>query len=89
MKKEEVKKLIYMLSKDFKKKEINVIFTGAVECAIKMKNIRFFVTKDIIIIVSDDDTEFRIDPYYINDIEYKNSTIRFEMEGYYNIQIED
>lgn len=80
MKKEEVKELISKLSKNFKKKEINIIFNGAIECVITMKNIKFFVTKDIIIIVSDDDREFRIDPYYINDIEYRNNTIRFEME---------
>ena len=65
---------------NFKRKEINIIFTGTIEFTITMKNIKFFVTKDIIIIVSDDDREFRIDPYYINDIEYRNKTIRFEME---------
>lgn len=80
MKREEVKELISKLSKDFKKKEINIIFTGAIEFTITMKNIKFFVTKDILIIVSDDDREFRIAPYYINDIEYRNNTIRFEME---------
>ena len=80
MKKEEVKELINKLSKDFKKKEINIIFSGAIEFTIKMKNIKFFVTKDIIIIVNEDDMEFRIDPYYINDIKYKNNTIEIEME---------
>ena len=80
MKREEVKELISKLSKDFKKKEINIIFTGAIEFTITMKNIKFFVTKDILIIVSDDDREFRIAPYYINDIEDRNNTIRFEME---------
>lgn len=80
MKKEEVKELVSKLSKDFKRKEINIIFTGTIEFTITMKNIKFFVTKDIIIIVSDDDREFRIDPYYINDIEYRNNTIKFEME---------
>lgn len=80
MKKEEVKELVSKLSKDFKRKEINIIFTGAIEFTITMKNIKFFVTKDIIIIVSDDDREFRIDPFYINDIEYRNNTIILEME---------
>lgn len=80
MKKEEVKELINTLSKNFKKKEINVIFSGAIEFIITMKNIKFFVTRDIIIIVDDNDKEFRIDPYYINDIEYKNNTIKLEME---------
>lgn len=80
MKKEEVKELINTLSKNFKKKEINIIFSGAIEFIITMKNIKFFVTRDIIIIVDDNDKEFRIDPYYINDIEYKNNTIKLEME---------
>lgn len=80
MKKEEVKELINTLSKNFKKKEINVIFSGAIDFIITMKNIKFFVTRDIIIIVDDNDKEFRIDPYYINDIEYKNNTIKLEME---------
>lgn len=80
MKKEEVKELVSKLSKEFKKKEINIIFNGAIEFTITMKNIKFFVTKDIIIIVSDDDNEFRIDPYYINNIEYRNNTITLEME---------
>lgn len=80
MNKEEMKELISKLSKDFKKKEIYIIFEGAIEFTIKMKNIKFFVTKDIIIIVSDDDREFKIEPYYINDIEYKNNTIKLEME---------
>ena len=80
MNKEEMKELINKLSKDFKKKEIYIIFEGAIEFTIKMKNIKFFVTKDIIIIVSDDDREFKIEPYYINDIEYKNNTIKLEME---------
>lgn len=80
MKKEEVKELVRKLSKNFKKKEINIIFNGAIEFTITMKNIKFFVTKDIIIIVSDDDREFRIDPYYIKDIEYRNNNIKLEME---------
>lgn len=80
MKKEEVKELINTLSKNFKKKKINVIFSGAIDFIITMKNIKFFVTRDIIIIVDDNDKEFRIDPYYINDIEYKNNTIKLEME---------
>ena len=80
MKKEEVKELINTLSKNFKKKEINVIFSGAIDFIITMKNIKFFVTRDIIIIVDDNDKEFRIDPYYINDIEYKNNTIKLEIE---------
>lgn len=80
MNKEEMKELISKLSKDFKKKEIYIIFEGAIEFTIKMKNIKFFVTKDIIIIVSDDDREFKIEPYYINYIEYKNNTIKLEME---------
>ena len=62
MKKEEVKELINTLSKNFKKKEINVIFSGAIDFIITMKNIKFFVTRDIIIIVDDNDKEFRIDP---------------------------
>ena len=80
MKKEEVKELVSKLSKNFKKKEINIIFNGAIEFTITMKNIKFFVTKDIIIIVSDDDREFRIEPYYIKDIEYRNNNIKLEME---------
>lgn len=80
MKKEEVKELVRKLSKNFKKKEINIIFNGAIEFTITMKNIKFFVTKDIIIIVSDDDREFRIEPYYIKDIEYRNNNIKLEME---------
>lgn len=80
MKKEEVKELVSKLSKDFKNKEINIILDGAIEFTITMKNIKFFVTKDIIIIVSDDDRELRIDPFYINDIEYRNNTIKLEME---------
>ncbi len=84
MNKEEMKELISKLSKDFKKKEIYIIFEGAIEFTIKMKNIKFFVTKDIIIIVSDDYREFKIEPYYINNIEYKNNTIELEMERLYN-----
>lgn len=80
MKKEEVKELVRKLSKNFKKKEINIIFNGAIEFTITMKNIKFFVTKDIIIIVSDDGREFRIEPYYIKDIEYRNNNIKLEME---------
>lgn len=80
MKKEEVKELVRKLSKNYKKKEINIIFNGAIEFTITMKNIKFFVTKDIIIIVSDDDREFRIEPYYIKDIEYKHNNIKLEME---------
>lgn len=80
MKKEEVNELVRKLSKNFKKKEINIIFNGAIEFTITMKNIKFFVTKDIIIIVSDDDREFRIEPYYIKDIEYRNNNIKLEME---------
>ena len=89
MKKEEVKELINTLSKNFKKKEINIIFSGAIEFIITMKNIKFFVTRDIIIIVDDNDKEFRIDPFYIDDIEFKNNTIKFEMEGYYTVQFDN
>lgn len=89
MNKEEVKELINTLSKNFKKKEINIIFNGAIEFIITMKNIKFFVTRDIIIIVDENDKEFRIDPFYIDDIEFKNNTIKFEMEGYYTVQFDN
>lgn len=80
MNKEEVKELVNTLSKKFKRKEINIIFTGAIEFTIKMKNIRFFVTRDIIIIVNEDDTEIRIEPFYIDDIDYTNNVIKLDME---------
>ena len=80
MNKEEMKELISKLSKDFKKKEIYIIFEGAIEFTIKMKNIKIFVTKDIIIIIDENDKEFRIEPHYIDNIEYQNNTIKFEME---------
>lgn len=80
MNKEEIRELISKLSKDFKKKEIYIIFEGAIEFTIKMKNIKFFVTKDIIIIIDENDKEFRIEPHYIDNIEYQNNTIKFEME---------
>ena len=80
MNKEEIKELISKLSKDFKKKEIYIIFEGAIEFTIKMKNIKFFVTKDIIIIIDENDKEFRIEPHYIDNIEYRNNTIKLEME---------
>lgn len=89
MDKEEMKELISKLSKDFKKKEINIIFSGAIEFIITMKNIKFFITRDIIIIVDENDKEFRIDPYYIDDIEFKNNTIKIEMEGYYTVQFDN
>ena len=62
------------------KKEIYIIFEGAIEFTIKMKNIKFFVTKDIIIIIDENDKEFRIEPHYIDNIEYRNNTIKLEME---------
>ena len=80
MNKEEVKELVNTLSKKFKRKEINIIFTGAIEFTIKMKNIRFFVTRDIIIIVNEDDTEIRIEPFYIDGIDYTNNVIKLDME---------
>ena len=89
MKKEQIKEIINILSKNFKNKEIDIIFDGAIEFVLKMKNIKFFITRDIIIIVDENDKEFRIDPYYIDDIEFKNNTIKIEMEGYYTVQFDN
>lgn len=89
MDKEQIKEIINILSKNFKNKEINIIFGGAIEFTLKMKNIKFFITRDIIIIVDENDKEFRIDPYYIDDIEFKNNTIKIEMEGYYTVQFDN
>lgn len=89
MKKEEVKELIKTLSQNFKNKEIEIIFSGAIEFTVKMKNIKFFVTRDIIILVDENDKEFRIDPFYIDEIEFKNNNVKFEMEGYYVVQMDN
>lgn len=89
MDKEQIKEIINILSKNFKNKEINIIFSGTIEFTLKMKNIKFFITRDIIIIVDENDKEFHIDPYYIDDIEFKNNTIKFEKEGYYTVQFDN
>ena len=89
MDKEQIKEIINILSKNFKNKEINIIFSGAIEFTLKMKNIKFFITRDIIIIVDENDQEFRIDPYYIDDIEFKDNTIKIEMVGYYRVQFDN
>ena len=52
MNKEEKEKLIKTLSKNFKNREIYVIFTGAIDYTITMNNIKFFITKDLIILVN-------------------------------------
>ena len=89
MKKEEVKQLITSLSRNFKRKEINIIFSGAIDFIITMKNIKFFVTKDIIIILDKNDNEFRVDTYYINNIKFKNNAIQLDMEGSYKIELDN
>lgn len=89
MKKEVVEKLIKTLSKKFKRTELNLIFNGAIELIVKMKNIKFFVTKDIIIIIDEEGKELHIEPFYIDNIEFKNNNIKFEMEGDFTIQLEN
>ncbi len=89
MNKENIRELISKLSKNFKNKEIIIIFNGAIEFTITMKNIRFFVTRNVIIIVDENDKEFKLDPFYIEDIKYSNHTITFEIEGDLKMRIED
>lgn len=84
--KEDREKLIETLSKKFKNKEIYLIFDGAIShYTITMNNIKFFVTKDLIVLVNEDDKELHIDPFYVEDIKYKNNTIKIEMAGDYSI----
>ena len=89
MKEEIVEKLIKTLSRKFKRTELNLIFNGSIELIIKMKNIKFFVTKDIIIILDESGKELHIEPFYIDNIEFRNNNIKFEMEGDYTIQLEN
>ena len=89
MKEEIVEKLIKTLSKKFKRAELNLIFNGSIELIVKMKNIKFFVTKDIIIILDEEGKEFHIDPFFIDNISFRNNNIEFEMEGDYTIQLEN
>lgn len=88
MKEEIVEKLIKTLSRKFKRTELNLIFNGAIELIVKMKNIKFFVTKDIIII-DDSGKELHIETFYIDNIEFRNNNVKFEMEGDYTIQLEN
>ena len=89
MKEEVVEKLIKTLSKKFKRTELNLIFNGAIELIVKMKNIKFFVAKDIIIIIDEEGKELHIESFYIDNIEFRNKNIKFEMEGDYTIQLEN
>ena len=89
MKEEIVEKLIKTLSRKLKRTELNLIFNGSIELIIKMKNIKFFVTKDIIIILDESGKELHIEPSYIDNIEFRNNNIKFEMEGDYTIQLEN
>lgn len=90
MNKQEKERLIKMLSNNFKNKEIYIVFTGAISnYTIIMNNIKFFVTKDLIILVNEDDRELHIDPFYIEDIKYRNHTIKIEMTGEYSITIDN
>ena len=88
MNKEEKEKLIKTLSKNFKNREIYVIFTGAIDYTITMNNIKFFITKDLIILVNEDDRELHIDPFYIEHIQYTKATIDLKMCEGYNIRID-
>lgn len=90
MNKQEKERLIKTLSNNFKNKEIYVIFTGAISnYTITMNNIKFFVTKDLIILVNEDNRELHIDPFYIEDIKYTSHTIEVEMTGDYSLIIDN
>ena len=86
--KEEKEKLIKTLSKNFKNREIYVIFTGALDYTITMNNIKFFITKDLIILVNEDDRELHIDPFYIEHILYNKDTIDLNICDGYIIRID-
>ena len=53
-----------------------------------MNNIKFFITKDLIILVNEDDRELHIDPFYIEHIQYTKATIDLKMCEGYNIRID-
>ncbi len=83
-----IKDIIKILNKDFKGKDVNIIFTGSLDTIIKLYNFRFYISKDTTIFSDKKGNELKIDNYWINNVIIKNNLIRFEFEGDYAIIID-
>ncbi len=88
MNKEETKRIIKLLNEKFKNKEIYINITGAIETTVIIPNMKYFISKNTMIFSNGEQAEFKIDPYWIEEIKVTNKSVKIDMEGEYSINID-
>lgn len=88
MNNKQIKEIIKIFNKNFKRKDIIVTFLGSIETYIKIPNLKFFLTQDIMILTDGKNKELKIELYWVNDVNIQEKKIIFEMESDYMVCIE-
>lgn len=82
------KNIIKTLNKNFKGKDVNIIFSGSLETTIKLYDFRFYISRDTTIFSDKKGNELKIDNYWINNVIIKSNVIKFEFENEYSITVD-
>ena len=80
--------MINVLNKNLKNNDCNIIFRGTLDMILKIKNLKFFICNEWIILLSGKDVKLKIDTYWISDIIINKRNIILEMESEYTITID-
>ena len=88
MKKDIIKEIVKVLSKRYKNKTVNIIFSGGIETVVKIHNFRYYISQDTTILSDEKANQLKIDNYLIENVEINNDTIILTMSSDYTIIID-
>ena len=88
MKEQDIERIIKIFNKNFRNKDILLIFEGSIETYIKMNNFKFLLTRDDMVLTDGKDKKLKIDLYWANNVKIQENRIEIDMESDYMICIE-
>ncbi len=88
MKEQDIERIIKIFNKNFRNKDILIIFEGSIETYIKMNNFKFLLTRDDMVLTDGKDKKLKIDLYWANNVKIQENRIEIDMESDYMICIE-
>lgn len=88
MSNEEVKKVIQIFNKKFRNKTVNIIFAGTLEQTLSIKNFRYFISKNSMILLDKHEEILKIDLDWLNDLKFRDNSVKLNMESDYSITID-
>lgn len=69
-----------LLQNKFCNNTITILFQGSIELTFTISKLQFYISKTTLILSNGEETELKIDLYWINNVEIKNNYIIFYFE---------